>query len=114
LGAGGGFWASAGAEDGPADGWRDSRTVVGRYGKPMPAANALSSGPATTEGEGMLTVPTSTSVGTSGGIAGKRPAAGWRARAPGVGPINALTVDVEDYYQVEGFAGVVRREDWGR
>jgi polysaccharide deacetylase family protein (PEP-CTERM system associated) len=27
-------------------------------------------------------------------------------------PINALTVDVEDYYQVEAFAGIVRREDW--
>ena len=27
-------------------------------------------------------------------------------------PLNALTVDVEDYYQVEAFAGVVRREDW--
>ncbi len=28
--------------------------------------------------------------------------------------INALTVDVEDYYQVEAFAEVVRREDWPR
>jgi polysaccharide deacetylase family protein (PEP-CTERM system associated) len=27
-------------------------------------------------------------------------------------PINALTVDVEDYFQVEAFANVVRREDW--
>lgn len=27
-------------------------------------------------------------------------------------PVNALTVDVEDYYQVEAFAEVVRREDW--
>lgn len=27
-------------------------------------------------------------------------------------PINALTVDVEDYYQVEAFTDVVRREDW--
>lgn len=26
--------------------------------------------------------------------------------------VNALTVDVEDYYQVEAFADVVRREDW--
>lgn len=26
---------------------------------------------------------------------------------------NALTVDVEDYYHVEGFSRVVRREDWG-
>ncbi|HEX9004425.1 MAG TPA: XrtA system polysaccharide deacetylase [Blastocatellia bacterium] len=26
--------------------------------------------------------------------------------------VNALTVDVEDYYQVEAFANVVRREDW--
>ncbi len=29
-------------------------------------------------------------------------------------PVNALTVDVEDYYQVESFAGVVRRKDWAR
>lgn len=29
-------------------------------------------------------------------------------------PVNALTVDVEDYYQVEAFANVVRREDWTR
>lgn len=28
--------------------------------------------------------------------------------------INALTVDVEDYYQVEAFAGVVSREEWPR
>src|SRR5262245_5382928 len=27
-------------------------------------------------------------------------------------PINALTVDVEDYYHVEAFANVIRREDW--
>ncbi len=29
------------------------------------------------------------------------------------GPINALTVDVEDYYQVESFTNIVSREDWG-
>lgn len=29
-------------------------------------------------------------------------------------PLNALTVDVEDYYQVEAFADVVSREDWSR
>jgi polysaccharide deacetylase family protein (PEP-CTERM system associated) len=29
-------------------------------------------------------------------------------------PVNALTVDVEDYFQVEAFAEVVRREDWPR
>src|SRR5207249_11308540 len=28
--------------------------------------------------------------------------------------VNALTVDVEDYYQVEAFTDVVRREDWPR
>ncbi len=28
------------------------------------------------------------------------------------GPVNALTVDVEDYYQVEAFANVVLRKDW--
>jgi polysaccharide deacetylase family protein (PEP-CTERM system associated) len=27
-------------------------------------------------------------------------------------PMNALTVDVEDYYQVEAFTDVVHREDW--
>ena len=29
-------------------------------------------------------------------------------------PLNALTVDVEDYYQVTAFERVVRREDWGQ
>src|SRR5262249_38059356 len=29
-------------------------------------------------------------------------------------PVNALTVDVEDYYQVESFADVVSRLDWTR
>lgn len=29
-------------------------------------------------------------------------------------PLNALTVDVEDYYQVEAFTDVVRRADWPR
>ena len=29
-------------------------------------------------------------------------------------PVNALTVDVEDYFQVEAFADVVRREEWSR
>ncbi len=28
------------------------------------------------------------------------------------GRVNALTVDVEDYYQVESFVKVIRREDW--
>jgi polysaccharide deacetylase family protein (PEP-CTERM system associated) len=28
-------------------------------------------------------------------------------------PVNALTVDVEDYYQVESFVKIIRREDWG-
>jgi polysaccharide deacetylase family protein (PEP-CTERM system associated) len=28
-------------------------------------------------------------------------------------PVNALTVDVEDYFQVEAFADVVRRDEWG-
>jgi polysaccharide deacetylase family protein (PEP-CTERM system associated) len=27
-------------------------------------------------------------------------------------PVNALTVDVEDYFQVEAFAGVIDRADW--
>jgi polysaccharide deacetylase family protein (PEP-CTERM system associated) len=29
-------------------------------------------------------------------------------------PVNALTVDVEDYYQVEAFSDVVSRHDWSR
>src|SRR5262249_5019201 len=29
-------------------------------------------------------------------------------------PVNALTVDVEDYYQVESFADIVSRQDWAR
>lgn len=28
--------------------------------------------------------------------------------------VNALTVDVEDYYQVEAFANLIRKEDWQR
>ena len=28
------------------------------------------------------------------------------------GPVNALTVDVEDYYQVEAFAGIISRQEW--
>src|SRR6266498_1263985 len=34
------------------------------------------------------------------------------APAPPSGPVNALTVDVEDYFQVEAFAGVIDRRDW--
>src|SRR5882672_6953626 len=34
------------------------------------------------------------------------------APAPPSGPFNALTVDVEDYFQVEAFAGVIDRRDW--
>jgi hypothetical protein len=28
--------------------------------------------------------------------------------------INALTIDLEDYYQVSAFDGFVKREDWDR
>ncbi len=28
--------------------------------------------------------------------------------------VNAMTVDVEDYFHVSGFANVVRQEDWPR
>jgi polysaccharide deacetylase family protein (PEP-CTERM system associated) len=31
---------------------------------------------------------------------------------PPSGALNAMTVDVEDYFQVQAFAGCVRREDW--
>ncbi len=34
---------------------------------------------------------------------------------PAAGPVvNALSVDVEDYYHVSAFSGVVRRKDWGQ
>jgi polysaccharide deacetylase family protein (PEP-CTERM system associated) len=48
-----------------------------------------------------------------GEITALRPATGRAAGDSRLAPVNALTVDVEDYYQVEGFASVVRREDWG-
>jgi polysaccharide deacetylase family protein (PEP-CTERM system associated) len=40
--------------------------------------------------------------------------AGWRARpAPGLDTsANAFTVDVEDYFQVEAFFGVIDRKNW--
>jgi polysaccharide deacetylase family protein (PEP-CTERM system associated) len=40
--------------------------------------------------------------------------AGWRARpAAKAGPcLNALTVDVEDYFQVEAFAGIIDPASW--
>lgn len=34
------------------------------------------------------------------------------SETPGAGPANALTVDVEDYFQVEAFAGHISRADW--
>jgi polysaccharide deacetylase family protein (PEP-CTERM system associated) len=33
-------------------------------------------------------------------------------KAPPARPGNALTIDVEDYFQVEAFAGVIDRSDW--
>ena len=39
--------------------------------------------------------------------------AGWSTRPLDcAGPANALTVDVEDYFQVEAFAGLIDRADW--
>lgn len=38
------------------------------------------------------------------------PAADARPVAPG--QLNAMSVDVEDYFQVSAFSGLVRREDW--
>ncbi|SHJ92466.1 polysaccharide deacetylase family protein, PEP-CTERM locus subfamily [Roseomonas rosea] len=32
--------------------------------------------------------------------------------APGEAPRNAMSVDVEDWFQVQAFAGCIRREDW--
>jgi polysaccharide deacetylase family protein (PEP-CTERM system associated) len=34
------------------------------------------------------------------------------ANGPRNAPLNAMSVDVEDYFQVQAFAGVVKREDW--
>lgn len=34
------------------------------------------------------------------------------APVPPSGPCNALTIDVEDYFHVEAFAGVIDRRDW--
>ena len=31
---------------------------------------------------------------------------------PPSGPINALTIDVEDYFQVSAFAPYIRRDEW--
>lgn len=36
------------------------------------------------------------------------------ARPVAHAPVNAMTVDVEDYFHVSAFAGVVRMEDWDR
>lgn len=36
------------------------------------------------------------------------------AGRPAPGSLNAMSVDVEDYYQVSAFDGVVRRRDWNR
>ncbi len=41
-----------------------------------------------------------------------RPAPGASLRAPQAAPGNAFTVDVEDYFQVHAFSGVVERTDW--
>ena len=37
-----------------------------------------------------------------------------RRRRQDIDSVNALTVDVEEYYQVEGFADVVSRDSWGQ
>jgi polysaccharide deacetylase family protein (PEP-CTERM system associated) len=44
--------------------------------------------------------------------AARPPAAGVRPSAPGI--VHILSVDVEDYFQVEAFADVVPRDDWDR
>src|SRR5579864_8932770 len=35
-----------------------------------------------------------------------------RASRLPIHPCNALTIDVEDYFQVEAFAGIIERRDW--
>jgi polysaccharide deacetylase family protein (PEP-CTERM system associated) len=59
----------------------------------------------------------STSVAREGPAraAPRRPVGSAPARvapAPPPGACNALTVDVEDYFHVEAFAGVIDRDDW--
>jgi polysaccharide deacetylase family protein (PEP-CTERM system associated) len=44
----------------------------------------------------------------------KRPATAVPPPAPRDGITNAMTVDVEDYYQVQAMAGTVSRTDWDR
>jgi polysaccharide deacetylase family protein (PEP-CTERM system associated) len=44
-------------------------------------------------------------------VAGPIEAAGG-AKPAGGSPTNAMSFDVEDYFQVEAFAGTIRRDDW--
>jgi polysaccharide deacetylase family protein (PEP-CTERM system associated) len=52
-----------------------------------------------------------------GNVKSRGPTAGAAPRLPGNGAqsgrlVNAMTVDVEDYFQVEAFAGILPRETW--
>lgn len=38
----------------------------------------------------------------------------WRSRRVRPGVVNAMTIDVEDYFQVEAFASTIDRNDWDR
>ena len=40
--------------------------------------------------------------------------AGPRSSAAGLSPVNAMTVDVEDYFQVSAFERYISRDDWDR
>ena len=41
-------------------------------------------------------------------------APGSSINVPRTGVANAMTVDVEDYFQVTAFAGAISRDDWDR
>jgi polysaccharide deacetylase family protein (PEP-CTERM system associated) len=41
-----------------------------------------------------------------------RSAAGVLSRGAGAAPVNAMSIDVEDYFQVEALSGVVARGEW--
>jgi polysaccharide deacetylase family protein (PEP-CTERM system associated) len=49
--------------------------------------------------------------GPAGALSGAARGRSGAAAAPGL-PVNAMTVDVEDYFQVSAFAGSIDRADW--
>jgi hypothetical protein len=51
---------------------------------------------------------------SSGDDPPRRAVSARRRGRVGKGIANAMTVDVEDYFQVEAFASTVNRDDWDR